>query len=299
MGRFLTKDTWDGNYISPLTLNRWNYTNSNPINWIDPSGHISEDENISALIISEDLRIKFNVDIIEDWGYLNSVPYQVYGWPMPISDCEWHYGNWRNIHELEIVRNGIERLATRLGGPSKFKSAMKQRPVEITRVPTLLPPFTNNTGLVLPEIPIYFMVDGIMLPNNAFDYGERFATYTTIHELGHVWDIRSAMSLSINMAMHLGNTRYGNDFLLSCIHGPANSALRFICASSNWQYMDSNEPAPGEIGDQYARVSLAEDWAEAVAYTVYPEYGAQFGNAFHQIGPIRKIYVETVINQLP
>ncbi len=40
-GRFLTKDSWLGDYNRPLSLNRWNYVEGNPINYIDPSGHIS------------------------------------------------------------------------------------------------------------------------------------------------------------------------------------------------------------------------------------------------------------------
>jgi len=40
-----------GGYNQPLTLNRWNYTEANPINWIDPTGHITEKDNIDALII--------------------------------------------------------------------------------------------------------------------------------------------------------------------------------------------------------------------------------------------------------
>jgi len=39
MGRFLTRDTWAGNANSPMSFNRWNYTDSNPINHSDPSGH--------------------------------------------------------------------------------------------------------------------------------------------------------------------------------------------------------------------------------------------------------------------
>jgi uncharacterized protein RhaS with RHS repeats len=39
-GRFLSRDTWGGNYNSPQSLNRWNYTQSNPINYTDPSGFI-------------------------------------------------------------------------------------------------------------------------------------------------------------------------------------------------------------------------------------------------------------------
>jgi RHS repeat-associated protein len=38
-GRFQSRDTWGGSYNSPQSLNRWNYTDSNPVNRIDPSGH--------------------------------------------------------------------------------------------------------------------------------------------------------------------------------------------------------------------------------------------------------------------
>jgi hypothetical protein len=34
-------DTWEGNYSSPQSLNHWNYTQSNPINYSDPSGNTS------------------------------------------------------------------------------------------------------------------------------------------------------------------------------------------------------------------------------------------------------------------
>jgi hypothetical protein len=39
MGRFLTRDTWDGNDNQPLSFNRWNYSYSNPVNLTDPSGN--------------------------------------------------------------------------------------------------------------------------------------------------------------------------------------------------------------------------------------------------------------------
>jgi len=37
-GRFISRDTWGGNYNQPLSLNRWNYVEGNPINRTDPSG---------------------------------------------------------------------------------------------------------------------------------------------------------------------------------------------------------------------------------------------------------------------
>lgn len=42
-GRFLTRDTWMGDHDNPLSLNRWNYTNANPVNFIDPSGKAPSD----------------------------------------------------------------------------------------------------------------------------------------------------------------------------------------------------------------------------------------------------------------
>jgi RHS repeat-associated protein len=41
-GRFLTKDAWEGDYARPLTLNRWNYVVSNPVNLTDPTGMFPE-----------------------------------------------------------------------------------------------------------------------------------------------------------------------------------------------------------------------------------------------------------------
>ena len=38
-GRFVTKDIWEGEVYRPLSLNRWNYVESNPINLVDPTGN--------------------------------------------------------------------------------------------------------------------------------------------------------------------------------------------------------------------------------------------------------------------
>jgi RHS repeat-associated protein len=38
-GRFLTKDTWEGNFARPMSRNGWNYGYSNPVKYSDPSGY--------------------------------------------------------------------------------------------------------------------------------------------------------------------------------------------------------------------------------------------------------------------
>ncbi len=37
-GRFQSRDTWSGDYNRPLSLNKWMYTEGNPVNLTDPSG---------------------------------------------------------------------------------------------------------------------------------------------------------------------------------------------------------------------------------------------------------------------
>jgi len=42
LGRFISRDTFAGNHRSPLSLNRWAYTQGNPINRTDSTGHWSD-----------------------------------------------------------------------------------------------------------------------------------------------------------------------------------------------------------------------------------------------------------------
>jgi RHS repeat-associated protein len=36
-GRFISKDTWAGDYQNPITLGKWLYANANPVMYVDPS----------------------------------------------------------------------------------------------------------------------------------------------------------------------------------------------------------------------------------------------------------------------
>jgi RHS repeat-associated protein len=38
-GRFLSRDSWPGDYATPGSLHRFGYVGANPVNWVDPSGH--------------------------------------------------------------------------------------------------------------------------------------------------------------------------------------------------------------------------------------------------------------------
>jgi len=40
IGRFITRDTYGGDIYQPWTQNLYTYCNNNPVNFVDPTGHI-------------------------------------------------------------------------------------------------------------------------------------------------------------------------------------------------------------------------------------------------------------------
>jgi RHS repeat-associated protein len=40
-GRFITRDEWSGNSLSPISFNGWAYVHDNPLRYVDPSGRFS------------------------------------------------------------------------------------------------------------------------------------------------------------------------------------------------------------------------------------------------------------------
>lgn len=137
-GRFLTKDTWQGDYQNPLTLNRWNYVEGNPINLADPSGHIEEGDEQRAKDAIDRLFNKYSVVIPIDFGFMNvQVPDRMlYATTKQLKyDCQkvWYGGAWKSLLELGWVETAIGEVAALMGGPAKFKSALRNK-VTITRL---------------------------------------------------------------------------------------------------------------------------------------------------------------------
>ena len=50
MGRFGVADTYLGDAFDPITLNRYLYCASDPVNHVDPTGHVSVASSISAAL---------------------------------------------------------------------------------------------------------------------------------------------------------------------------------------------------------------------------------------------------------
>lgn len=240
-GRFLTHDTWGGNPDHPITFNQWTYTKDNPINLTDSSGQLTPDEEIKANEIVEPLAKTYNVIIPKDWGWgthfdinpCNDIPFvtKIIGWKA---------GDWRNLHELELTRNAVETLATKMGGSNKFRSAMKGI-VTIHRI---------STELILGHGA--YSLNDVLLPNNVFT-SDNWAKGQITHELAHVWDTRHWFALSNGMMY-------------------ATKSYTWHCSTHCIAIYNSSvaiEDAPTE----YAKGNAAEDWAESLATFIYSSWG--------------------------
>jgi RHS repeat-associated protein len=177
-GRFLSRDTWGGDYNSPLSLNRWGYVEGNPVIYIDPTGMITQSESGEADKIVKELRT-YRVFVEVDWGE--------YALPIRKKDsggvvCGWGDGNW-HLKELVEIRKGI---------------------VDASRAMNGLNNFIFNFGYIR----VYRVVDsnkavkarGGYQVLKVNDTRHDIDRWTTVHELGHVWDAENNWQLSVKLA---------------------------------------------------------------------------------------------------
>jgi RHS repeat-associated protein len=280
-GRFLTQDSWQGDYTRPLSLNGWNYVEGNPINFVDPSGFIKETESNTADQILDKLKNDYEVLILKDYGQVNGG----YG------SCEkgWYPGAWRTLEELQLVEEGIDKAVSVMGGSGKFKSAMRGQ-VVIRRlgIPEIDFSVIPIIGPYIGSQPRAFAPPGglidVALPDEVFNHGDLYARYTTVHELGHVWDRRTSLRLSNGLMLYMGT---------------------LVCQGMGGCYFDikaGKELPPGDSNQDkvYAGVSPMEDWAEAFASTIYETFNTDyFGATFNNIGKLREKYVRDQFAALP
>lgn len=287
-GRFLTKDTWNGNYQNPVTLDKWLYANINPVVYTDPSGNISENELSRANQIVSTLQT-YGIKINVDWGeyriFINPLEDNNSG--LPNVPCGWSSGRW-SLNELYIVLGAVENM----------NRAMNQRitqfigPVGITKVPPSAFPSGCSGAVGCTVGDRIQLVDNNNLPKvnanpsdltNYYITGAgsttNFSQWVVVHELGHAWenhygsinsnDVTSYISLSAQLVIATGG-KYdtsGTD-----------------CKNNNWKpgcnaakYYYGGTPARGSNNSFNPR----EDFAESVAAYVFPKQAQEFVNQYY------------------
>ena len=177
--------------------------------------------------------------------------------------------NWRNIDELALTLEGVKRMADKLGGAAKFRSALWGMQIDFRRMPE---DHYSKNGYDY----VAWTVLDIKFYNDTFNGSDIFASGTVVHELAHVWDTRRTPIFSLSSEMSKKTKSYG--FVCP-------SVLSIICS---YQYLNVQlEAPPTEYGTHGER----EDFADSFAICVYPSYKGSLG-----LGPIRKKYIEGRIN---
>jgi RHS repeat-associated protein len=272
-GRFMSRDSWQGDTNQPMSYNAWLYGYANPMRYADPTGLItSGPEDTAATSTLNEIKLRFGISIVKDWGNF-----------CYMSHCGWQDGNWNSPNEIDFVKNALNLMSTKMGGDSKVRYALdgikvmkwKDSGLSWTQ-PTFLGPLFGERSWVPPYLGIVILTDPGLFSTKNKDWIE----YIIIHEFGHAWDFRTGERLSIGMAVSIG----------TMVRSKTSCGI-------TWDIGNSTELPPGYLKDPYAGTSKWEDWAEAFANTIDPYYTTAKG--YQPLGPIRQKYVEDQIKALP
>jgi hypothetical protein len=265
-GRFTSKDSWLGDYNRPLSLNYWNYVEGNPVNYVDPTGYIKENEAKDAWDAMMALK-QYRVNIVVDWGYTDNgvlralLPVspdlaKLYGWGC----LTWEEGRW-SLNELYIVEGAVQNL----------DAAMKHRmsnligPVSISKVPSACGRGCTNgrhidlldQGYLPTQSPHGNLTKYYVASNvNGTPY-TNFDQWTVVHELSHAWDAVNHGLLSAKLVVETGGW-----------FGPALGcdADKRLPGCNHWFYHYGDTPPKGSDYGFDPR----EDFAESVTAYIFP-----------------------------
>ena len=249
-GRFVGKDTWVGNYLRPMSINKWIYVEGDPINYVDPSGLIRNNEtetNYANAIVSE-LQSTYRVGLIVDWGY-QFIPNPIPDPPDPLNSqtqtiCYWQEGSW-TINELHTLLQGVQSLSYAMKGANKFIENIGG--VTVSQDPI------NARGLTSPH--------RIKFTNSS----DSIDTWTVVHELAHAWDANYSWRLSKNLEEYTKGFTSINGAAGKWKNGECDQNQRLPGCNNAGYFYGGTPPAGSD-----ANFNRLEDFAESVTAYVYP-----------------------------
>ncbi len=148
-------------------------------------------------------------------------------------------GRWER-KDLETVLEAVKDLAALLGGPIGFKGELR-RVLSIYKLPRK----TRFAAVALPVI-------GVVYFESASWSNESELKWQTVHELGHIWDMRQRFGLSTGLKRATGS--------------------RYRGLARQFPIPRKYEPRGKWLPGRGAPLNALEDWADSVATYVYSDY---------------------------
>ncbi|MBI5952480.1 MAG: hypothetical protein HY865_12555 [Chloroflexi bacterium] len=267
-GRFISRDTWDGDMNRPASLNRWNYVEGNPVNKTDPSGMCTNYEyDCNDALARITKRMGYRVPGLSDWDYYHLKEVNDW-WDAGVrfsrnsisSEDKWTAANiYDAVDALNRTKRYLNAKTSSVMGTLLF--LIKSNGVQTG----------GKTNQILNEILLF-------LPSS---HSEE-VTEAVIHEIGHILDWRarpkgSQWGWSVTSKSWLAASGWAVD------------------ASGNW----CQDPLFAEFAPtDYAKTDVGEDFAETFLYLV--ENGKMdYRYSGAVINVARKLAVWEAISNLP
>ncbi len=169
-------------------------------------------------------------------------------------------GGWAAI-ELEHLLGGVEDLATMMGGAGRFRGEVRW--VLVSRLPLR----TWAAAMALPLVDVVYFRGASWSDPPAL-------RWQTVHELAHIWDMRSFFGLSRGLKKATGG--------------------KYVRFRSRLSIRFEYEPGGRWLKGREAPLNALEDWADSVATYVYADYAESLPRNRQGpklISPVRWSYV--------
>ncbi len=167
-------------------------------------------------------------------------------------------GGWP-LDDLQRMLEAVNELATVMGGSTRFRTEI--RGLRIFRFP-------RDTGLAAAALGTR-IVDVIYFESASWT-NERELKWQTVHELGHVWDMRKGFRLSSGLKRATGS--------------------RYRGLARQFPIFRKYEPGGNWLPGRGAPLNALEDWADSLATYVYSDYAQSLSDP-RLISTIRWNYI--------
>ncbi len=263
VGRFVTRDTWEGDYQRPLTLNGWNYVEANPTNNTDATGRCANGDTACLAKAQEIVdvfpNVKISLGVGPDW----------------LTGCggQWFSKHWKT-EELQRVQTALRVTLRAFENDSKgFERAFGT--ITFARQWMNIADPLIEGDVWAQQSPL--LAGWIII----FDSGAQNegVVDAVIHEMGHVLDLRE-------WRRGFGDP-WSYDFV-GATGGACNLQTTFKCFGGYH---------PGGETTQYGATERVEDFAESFRVWVYSKNrGEAISTIGGEVDQARRDYIQRVVN---